>query len=119
VWREIMGVGDDNVPTALKSLLRGEKDDWGLDESLASRKLLAWPRFASSCQLIPRGWQNGANHRLDRAYWKLPADLSSLIDCHSARPLLPHWDVIEQLATRFLPAPLLAQAQAYIATLRG
>ena len=104
-WRELMDLPSRGIDAAVSSLLSGERDHWNLDEELVKRKFTAWPRLGQ-CQLIERGYAPGTNYakdRLDRGDWTLPADLSTLIDCHSARPLGEAWTLLRKLVDHFLP----------------
>ena len=116
-WKSLMGLGNDSLTNELSVMLQGSKDHWFVDEGLIAAKMQAWPLFDTS-QLLTRGWdasQGGyASYRLDRGNWHLPSDLSSLIDCHSARPLIDHWDVIGRLVAHFLPADSRELAQTYV-----
>jgi hypothetical protein len=114
-WKSLMGIGVDNITNELSVLLRDRQDSWFVDECILAEKMKSWSLF-DSCQLFPRGYPPGgyAPRRLDRGSWHLPFDLSSLIDCHSARPLLAHWNVLERLVDYFLPAESRDLAKSYV-----
>ena len=118
-WRGLMDLIPLSVGRSVERLLKDEADSWGLDEALAERKLRHWSQ-RDRCQLIPRGWtQHGgyACGRLDRGSWHLPSDLSTLIDCHSVRPLSVAWPVVEKLVDYFLPPHLREFVKSYVAKL--
>jgi hypothetical protein len=114
-WKSLMGMGDGSLDAELLKLLRGRSDGWFVDEAILAEKMGAWPSW-EECQLISRGYPPGgyAPRRLDRGCWQLPGDLSTLIDCHSARPLEANWPVIGRLADQFLPADLRKLAHDYV-----
>jgi hypothetical protein len=120
IWKSLMGIGDGCLDDELVGLLKGWKDNWCLDEAILAGKMKVWSSF-DSCQLLSRGYSPGgyAPLRLDRGYWHLPTDLSTLIDCHSARPLMANWKTIECLVDRFLPVDLRSMAKTYAASLAG
>lgn len=120
-WKSFMGFKSDDFNGAVKELLSGQIDHWCLDEGIIASKMYAWPLFDTCCERINRGGALGNGtmpHRLDRGYWKLPDDLGTLIDCHSARPLLAHWSLIERLVDYFLPASDREIVKSYVAGLR-
>ena len=117
-WKSLMGMGDGCLDDELTGLLRGQSDHWSVDETILAAKMKSWSSF-DSCQLIARGYPPGgyAPQRLDRGCWHLPEDLSTLIDCHSARPLTSNWGTIVRLVDHFLPDDSRALAKAYVSGL--
>jgi hypothetical protein len=119
-WKSLMGLGNGSLTDELSLLLRGREDSWSLDEGLLASKMTSWPLF-ESCQLLYRGYPTGggyAPYRLDRGQWKLPNDLSKLIDCHCSRPLTAGWPLIEHLVDYFLPTDSRAPAKSYVEDLK-
>lgn len=109
-WRDALGIAGTELAPALRALLDGQKDYWGLDEEIATKRITKWHRWPL-VEVIPRNLE-ALEGRIDRSAWNAPPS-GSIIDCHCPRPFASNWPSISKLVDGRVDRAVMETLDAY------